>query len=62
MQQTTESAAVKRHFGSDQSKHIRKAYLTAAGLSNKIIVSNEITGYENKIPVFILADEDRGPV
>ena len=48
------------HLGPIKTQ-IWKAYVTAR-LANEIIVSTEITGSENKIPDFILADKDRGPV
>ena len=58
--QTTASAAAKCHLGPIKTQ-TQKAYVTA-DLSNEMIASNEITGSEKQIPVFILADRDRGPV
>ena len=56
------------HYADDRKCHlgpiktqIQNAYVTAR-VSNEIIVSNEITGSEKQVPVFIHVDEYRGPV
>ena len=59
--QTKESAAAKRHLGPIKHSYRKFTTLQVYPMTSLYQII-QITGSEKQVPVFILADKDRGPV